>query len=92
MGNRKGHYCIVCGKVKSNESFSGKGHSQHICKNCFKKPPEKRSEEIAINKINKLYKYSNLSRQNKKMLNNFLDHKSNRVRKAAQDAYENFNS
>ena len=28
----KGHYCKICGEYKSNESFSGKGHTQHICK------------------------------------------------------------
>lgn len=28
----KGHYCKMCGEYKSNESFSGKGHAQHICK------------------------------------------------------------
>ena len=31
----KGHYCKICGKYKSNESFSGKGHAQHICKECM---------------------------------------------------------
>lgn len=31
----KGHYCKVCGEYKSNESFSGKGHVQHICKKCM---------------------------------------------------------
>ena len=31
----KGLYCKVCGEYKSNESFSGKGHAQHICKGCM---------------------------------------------------------
>ena len=31
----KGHYCKICGEYKSNESFSGKGHAQHICKECM---------------------------------------------------------
>ena len=31
----KGHYCKICGEYKSNESFSGKGHAQHICKKCM---------------------------------------------------------
>ena len=25
----------MCGEYKSNESFSGKGHAQHICKGCM---------------------------------------------------------
>ena len=32
---RRGHYCKICGEYKSNESFSGKGHAQHICKECM---------------------------------------------------------
>ena len=31
----KGHYCEICGEYKSNESFSGKGHVQHISKDCM---------------------------------------------------------
>ena len=33
----KGHYCKNCDEYKSNESFSGKGHAQHICKECMGK-------------------------------------------------------
>ncbi len=45
MGKKRrggGHYCWVCGKSKSNESFSGKGHSKHICKKCASLSPEQR--------------------------------------------------
>ena len=31
----RGHYSKVCGEYKSNESFSGKGHVLHICKECM---------------------------------------------------------
>ena len=31
----RGHYCKICSEYKSNESFSGKGHAQHICKECM---------------------------------------------------------
>jgi len=30
----QGHYCRVCGRHRANEKFSGKGHAQHICKDC----------------------------------------------------------
>lgn len=33
-----GHYCWVCDSIRPNEAFSGKGHKQHICKKCSKKP------------------------------------------------------
>lgn len=36
MGKKKqqGHYCRVCGRYRANEKFTGKGHQQHICKDC----------------------------------------------------------
>lgn len=34
---RSGHYCIRCSQYRTNEKFSGKGHKQHICKNCKRK-------------------------------------------------------
>lgn len=45
MGKKKrgrGHYCWICGKRKSNESFSSKGHRNHICKKCVALNPEQR--------------------------------------------------
>ena len=32
---RQGHYCRICGEYKANKKFSGKGHAQHICKDCM---------------------------------------------------------
>jgi len=32
---KQGHYCRICGEYKANEKFSGKGHAQHICKDCM---------------------------------------------------------
>ncbi len=38
MGKKKrGHYCKACGRTRANEKFSGKGHRQHICKDCKRK-------------------------------------------------------
>lgn len=42
-----GHYCRICGRTRSNEKFSGKGHKKHICKDCSGKSGRKKrkSEE-----------------------------------------------
>lgn len=32
---QQGHFCRICGERKANEKFSGKGHTQHICKTCM---------------------------------------------------------
>jgi len=37
-GQTMGHYCYICGRTRSNEKFSGKGHKKHICKDCSRKP------------------------------------------------------
>lgn len=34
---RRGHYCKGCGEFKANEKFTGKGRSQHLCKECKKR-------------------------------------------------------
>lgn len=35
-----GHYCRICGRNRANEKFSGKGHKNHICKDCSRKPKQ----------------------------------------------------
>lgn len=47
----RGHYCKICGEIKANEKFSGKGHRSHICKSCSKLPVEKRNELVRMRKI-----------------------------------------
>lgn len=56
MGKRKkrrGHYCYECGQVRANEKFSGKGHRQHICKDC-KKGRNRQKKEILTEEENAL--------------------------------------
>lgn len=87
---KSGHFCIVCGNRKANERFSGKGHANHICKECSKKSPEDQQEGIDINRLHNLCRYSNLSKNNKKMLKGFLKDKRENVRKAAEDVNDWF--
>lgn len=50
MGKVKsGHYCKACGRTVANEKFSGKGHRQHICRDC------KRSGEKAYQQSTSAY-------------------------------------
>lgn len=51
MAKKQGHYCKVCGMYKSNESFSGKGHSAHICKKCAALSPAERSKETTLTRL-----------------------------------------
>ena len=65
MGKRnkgRGHFCIACSRVRANEKFSGKGHRQHICKECKRKgikvpPPISRSEhDRKVNQLSRTIK------------------------------------
>lgn len=81
-----GHYCKVCGQVLPNEKFTGRGHAAHICKKCAKKPAEQRNEEITLNRINRVYKYMNLSRENRRMLEKYSRSPREKIRSAALNA------
>ncbi|SFG79600.1 hypothetical protein SAMN02982927_02803 [Sporolactobacillus nakayamae] len=39
-----GHYCRICGRTRANEKFSGKGHRNHICKDCSRRKAKKNSK------------------------------------------------
>ncbi len=59
-----GHYCKICDSSRPNEKFSGKGHKNHICKDCSAKPKE---EVAAIEQENEIFGFmnqSNISRKN----------------------------
>ena len=59
-----GHYCRICGRVRANERFSGRGHRDHICKDCQRMPREKRQR---IEQLDELYGFldqSNISNRN----------------------------
>ena len=86
----RGHYCKVCGRILPNEKFSGKGHAAHICKACAKKPEEKREEAFALNRISRVYRYGDLSRNNRGMLENYSHSPNERIREVATEAIESF--
>lgn len=41
-----GHYCRICGRTRANEKFSGKGHKNHICKDCTCKSGSKSKKNV----------------------------------------------
>ena len=81
---------MVCGKIRPNEKFSGKGHAAHICKACAKKPREKQEEEIALHKIDRLYRYESLSRNNRRMLERYSQGPNPEISSAAREAISFF--
>ena len=44
MTKYRGHVCRICGSLRPNEAFSGKGHRTHVCKKSAHLPKEEREE------------------------------------------------
>ena len=53
MSNKRcrGHYYWVCSRMRSNESFSGKGHGKHICRECEIKMRAKAREKRRLERV-----------------------------------------
>ena len=64
MKKRRGHYCRICGSIKPNEAFSGKGHRIHVCKKCALLPKEKRQEIQCKDEIFNYLRQSHISDKN----------------------------
>jgi len=64
MKKRRGHYCRICGSLKPNEAFSGKGHGTHVCKKCARLPKEKREEIECKDEIFNYLRQSHISDKN----------------------------
>ena len=59
-----GHWCRICGRTRPNEKFSGKGHKNHICKECSRKPKEEIDEIDQSEEIFNYLNQSNISKKN----------------------------
>jgi hypothetical protein len=42
---KRGHYCFGCDRHRANEKFSGKGHRNHLCKDCKSKGKAKQKKK-----------------------------------------------
>ena len=83
---KHGYYCKVCGEYKANEKFSGKGHAAHICKACASLSPEKRAEQMVINRLLNLR--WRLSKEQITWLKNRMKDHRPEVRALAKEQYE----
>lgn len=59
-----GHYCKICSQVRPNEKFSGRGHKNHICKDCARLPKEQRAATELKDEIFGLLRQSHISKKN----------------------------
>jgi hypothetical protein len=77
------HYCRICGRGRRNEKFTGRGHRNHICKDCQRLPREQRDR---IERMDELYGFldqSNISPKNIARLEILAQHASSEVKELA---------
>ncbi len=79
-----GHWCRICGATKSNESFSGKGHKNHICKECSRKPKEEIEKIDHLEEIFNFMDQSNISKKNKIRLKELVNSENIKISKLAK--------
>jgi hypothetical protein len=77
------HYCRICGRGRANEKFSGRGHRNHICKDCQRLP---RDQLDRIERMDELYGFleqSNISPKNITRLKILGQHANSEVKHLA---------
>ena len=81
---RRGHFCWVCGCIKSNESFSGRGHSKHICKECSKLSASELVVRQGIRNMDEcFFGLGRLRRKSRTTFDRFLEHPNSKIREYA---------
>ena len=59
-----GHYCRICHRRRANERFSGKGHRDHVCKECKRLPHATRKHVDEVDEILGFLTQSHISAKN----------------------------
>lgn len=67
------HWCRICDTFKANERFSGKGHRDHICKACSRRPIAERDAIDQQREISGYFNQRNISKKNLKRLSVLIE-------------------
>jgi hypothetical protein len=59
------HSCRLCGRVRANEKFSGRGHRDHVCRDCEQKPRAWRDRTERLDELYGLLGQSSISGRNR---------------------------
>lgn len=78
-----GHFCRICGRTRPNEKFSGRGHRDHICKDCQRIPREKRDRIEHLDELWGFLDQRNISAKNIARLKNLVAHPDLEVQRLA---------
>ena len=83
MKHYRGHYCRICGRIRPNERFSGRGHATHICKECQRKPREERDRIDLEYELERYLHQSHISDKNISRLASLAQHANPEIREMA---------
>ena len=79
--HKSGHYCWSCDRMRANEKFSGRGHAQHLCKDCVRLGKEELAYRQAIRNLERLVTWEGIiPRKKREQFRKYLEHKDERVR------------
>lgn len=82
----RGHYCWACERYRSNERFSGRGHSRHVCRDCAHLGKDELEYRSAIRNLGRCVTLDGfIRRKQRKQFERFLEHSNPRVRAFARD-------
>jgi len=79
-----GHYCRICGRVRPNEAFSGRGHRDHVCKKCQRLPKERRDYVERMGELYRFPEQSHISAKNVARLAQLCQHANPKVQELAR--------
>lgn len=82
----RGHYCWCCGRIRPNETFSGKGHARHLCRQCARLGGEELQYRQAVRNMERCVSLDGrVFRKRRKQFETFLHHENPRIRAAAEE-------
>jgi hypothetical protein len=77
------HYCRICDRGRPNEKFTGRGHRDHICKDCQRLPRSEREQIEHMGELSGFLEQSNISAKNIARLEILSHNKDNEVKRLA---------
>ena len=84
-----GHFCWACGRRRSNEKFSGRGHARHLCRDCSKLGADELAYRQALRDLERCMTWEGIiPRKRRKSFEQFLDHKDPQIRARAAEMLE----
>ena len=78
-----GHFCRICGRTRANEQFSGRGHRDHVCRDCQRMPREKCDCIERLDEVRGFLDQSNISANNLGRLKVLVGHPDPEVKRLA---------